>query len=88
MAPSPSSSKLLCLAQSTPSCSPTGPGTQAQPYCTIPAALNAHSSAGVTIRVKPWTYREQWTVNASGVFGGPILIEAVGSGVIVDAGRG
>ena len=66
------------------SCSNTGPGTEAQPYCTISAAIAAHSGAGTTILVKPGTYREQVTVNASGAAGNPFVIKALGGPVVVD----
>jgi parallel beta-helix repeat protein len=69
---------------SKPNCSDTGPGTVAAPYCSITAAVNAHSGAGVTIFVKPGTYREQVTVPASGASGSPLIIQALGSPVVID----
>jgi len=66
------------------SCSPSGPGTEAQPYCTIGAAIAAHSGPGVTILVKPGLYREQVTLNASGVSSSSFVIQALGSPVQVD----
>src|SRR2546426_8700756 len=65
-------------------CSDAGAGTQAQPYCTITAAINAHKGAGVAILVRPGTYREQVTVPASGAVGDTFFIRAAGPGVIVD----
>jgi len=65
-------------------CSNAGPGTEAQPYCTIAAALAAHNGSDVTIIVKPGVYREQVTVPASGVAGLPFVIQASGPGVVVD----
>jgi len=51
------------------SCSSTGPGTEAQPYCTISAAVAAQHGPGTTILVKPGIYREMATINFSGVAG-------------------
>ena len=65
-------------------CNNSGAGTEAQPYCTINAAITAHKGAGITIIVKPGVYREQVTVNASGVSGSPFVLMASGPGVIVD----
>ncbi len=68
-----------------PSCSPSGPGTEAQPYCTIGAAVAAHNGPGVTILVKPGVYREQVTVPVSGAAGSPFVLRALGGPVLVDA---
>src|SRR5262249_22250589 len=65
-------------------CSSAGPGTEAQPYCTISAALAAHKGPGITIVVKPGVYREQVTVPASGAAGLPFVIRAQGPGVVID----
>jgi hypothetical protein len=72
---------------SSGTCSPTGPGTQASPFCTITAALTAQHAAGTTIVVMPGTYREQVTLPASGTSGNPIVLQAQGTPgnpVIVD----
>ncbi|HXS81394.1 MAG TPA: right-handed parallel beta-helix repeat-containing protein [Methylomirabilota bacterium] len=66
------------------SCSNSGAGTEAQPYCTITAAVTAHKGAGITIMVKPGIYREQVTVPASGASGSPFVIQAAGPGVVID----
>src|SRR5215475_3253645 len=65
------------------SCSPSGPGTEAQPYCTITAAITAHSGPGIEIIVKPGIYRETVTVPASGSAAGNFVIRASGPGVVV-----
>src|SRR2546426_4629262 len=65
-------------------CSDAGAGTQAQPYCTITAAINAHKGAGVAILVKPGTYREQVTVPASGAAGDTFFVRALGGPVVID----
>src|SRR5438093_2902911 len=68
----------------TGTCSPTGPGTQAQPYCSISAALAAHHDPGTRNLVAPGRYREQVTLPASGASGSPITIEAqAGSAPVV-----
>jgi len=43
-------------------CNNAGAGTQAQPYCTITAAITAHSGPGITIIVNPGTYRRRLAV--------------------------
>ncbi len=65
-------------------CSPTGPGTEAQPYCSITAALNARGGPGTTLLVKPGVYRELVQVPASGSAGQPLVLRATGPGVIID----
>ena len=65
-------------------CSNAGAGTEAQPYCSIAAALSAHNGPGVTIVVKPGVYREQVTIPASGAAGSPFVIMASGPGVVID----
>ncbi len=69
------------------SCSNTGAGTQAQPYCTITAALSAHHAAGTTIIVLPGTYKEQVNIPGSGASGSPLVLQGQGTPsnpVIVD----
>ena len=68
----------------SPTCSDAGPGSEAQPYCTLNAAAAAHKGAGVTLVVKPGTYREQLTVPASGAAGNPYVLRADGPGVVLD----
>jgi parallel beta-helix repeat protein len=69
---------------SSPTCSPTGPGTEAQPYCAISQAVNLRAQPGNTILVKPGVYREQVTIRASGTAGNPIVVRATGPGVVID----
>jgi parallel beta-helix repeat protein len=69
---------------SSPSCSASGPGTASSPYCTISAAVSAHSGAGITIVVRPGIYREEVSIPASGVSGNPFVLQAQGPGVVVD----
>ena len=65
-------------------CSNSGAGTLAQPYCTISAAANAHHAPGDTILVMPGTYREKVTIPASGEPGQPLVFLAQGPGVLID----
>ena len=66
------------------SCSDAGPGTQAQPYCTIAAAIAAHQGPGTTIVVLTGTYRETVTIPSSGTSAAPFVIQGQGPDVIVD----
>ena len=69
----------------SPNCSSSATaGTEAEPYCTINAAMAAHKGPGVTILVKPGVYREQVTINASGAAGSPFVFRATGPGVILE----
>jgi parallel beta-helix repeat protein len=68
----------------TSACSDTGPGTEAQPYCTIQAAVTAGAASGNTVIVKATTYREKVTISGSGASGSPFIVKANGEGVIVD----
>ena len=66
------------------SCSDAGPGTEAQPYCTISAAILANKGPGVTVYVKPGVYRESVTIPASGASGNPYVLKALGGTVVID----
>jgi len=68
----------------SPTCSATGSGTEAQPYCSITAAVNLRGQPGNTILVKPGVYREQVTVRASGTPGSPIVLRATAPGVVLE----
>lgn len=78
------SSATFYVDNQSATCSNAGLGTEAQPYCTIGAALAAHQGPDVTIIVKPGIYREQVTVPASGTALLPFVIQASGPGVVVD----
>ncbi|MGH7740584.1 MAG: right-handed parallel beta-helix repeat-containing protein [Candidatus Eiseniibacteriota bacterium] len=79
------SSGVYFVDNSGASCSDTGPGTEAQPYCTISAALLAHHGASTTIYVKPGVYREQVTVPLAGSAANPLVIQAFGGTATVEA---
>jgi parallel beta-helix repeat protein len=81
---SPSHAQTFFVDASNGACSNAGPGTEAQPYCTIAAAITAHKGPGITIVVKPGIYREQVTVNASGLSGSPFVLQGQGPGVVID----
>ena len=67
-----------------PSASPSGPGTELQPYNSITAALNARAMPGTSLLIKPGVYRESVTVPTSGAVGLPLVLRATAPGVIVD----
>src|ERR1044071_8481987 len=77
LAPSARAAGVFYVSNTGTSCSDTGPGTQAQPYCTISAALAAHHDAGTTINVLPGVYREQVTVPGSGASGSPVVLQGM-----------
>ncbi|NUR07263.1 MAG: PKD domain-containing protein [Nocardioidaceae bacterium] len=60
---------------SSPSCSDTGPATQAAPLCTINAGLRK-ALAGDTVLVGAGQYREQARLLASGEPGAPVTVRA------------
>ena len=67
-----------------PSCSDSGPGTEAIPYCSIVKATQIQGGPGTTLLVKPGTYRERITVPASGTGIDSFVIRALGPGVVID----
>jgi parallel beta-helix repeat protein len=68
----------------TVSCSNSGPGTQATPFCTIGTAA-AKATAGQTVQVVAGTYTEAVTPKNSGTASAPITY-AAGAGVTVTGG--
>ena len=83
--PSPArASGTFYVDNSGTSCSNAGPGTEAQPYCTISAAVAAQGGPGTSIIVKPGIYRESVTVTTSGSASDPFVIQADSPGVVVD----
>ncbi|HZX05365.1 PKD domain-containing protein [Kribbella sp.] len=63
------------VEQTSPSCSDTGAGSTATPFCTIGAATKK-ALAGDTILVGAGQYREQVQLTASGQPGAPITLRA------------
>ena len=61
-----------------PGCSPGGPGSPTQPYCTINEAA-AVAMAGDTVLVAGGTYTEKVTVPRSGTAGNPIVFRPASS---------
>src|SRR5258705_6289019 len=67
-------------------CSDTGPGSEAQPYCTINKAASV-ATAGQTVLVSSGTYTEKVTVKNSGTAGSAIVFQpAPGASVVVTGG--
>ena len=69
-----------------PACSELGPGTPANPYCTIDAAVEAQGGPGTTILVEPGIYREEVVIptSMSGNASDRFIIKASAPGVVVD----
>ncbi len=78
----PASAATYYVDANSPTCSSAGPGTPANPYCTITAAVAARKGPGITIVVKPGTYREQVSIPASGAAGNPYVLIAEGRVVL------
>jgi parallel beta-helix repeat protein len=66
-------------------CSDSGPGTQAQPYCTISEAA-AVATAGQTVLVSSGTYSENVTPRLSGTSGNPITFQAASGATVTVTG--
>lgn len=82
--PASAGAAVFYVQRSNPSCSDTGPGSEAIPYCTIVAAKTAHGSAGNTIYVKPGVYREEVLIDIVATQSSPFILQALGSPVVVD----
>ncbi len=67
------------------SCSPSGPGTQAQPFCTISQAA-AVAQAGQTVLVSSGTYAENVIPPRSGTSGNPITFQAAPGATVTVTG--
>jgi len=87
MAPSVAPAAGTFYVDNTITCSNSGLGTEALPYCTITAALNKQGGPGTTILVKQASYREQVTVPASGASGSPLVIRALGAAMVDGSDR-
>ena len=66
-------------------CSDAGPGTQAQPFCTISEAA-AVAAAGQTVLVSSGTYNENVTPAHSGTAGNPIVFQAAQGATVTVTG--
>lgn len=76
----------LYVDQNNPSCSTTGGGAAATPFCTISAAA-ANAGPGTTVVVASGTYNEQVKPPTSGAAGSPITFTtAPGAHVLVTGG--
>jgi parallel beta-helix repeat protein len=65
---------ILNVDRNNPSCSDSGSGTAAVPFCTIGAA-SAHALAGTTVQVASGSYNEQVSVQNAGTAAAPIVFE-------------
>jgi hypothetical protein len=75
---------VFYVDNSSGNCSDAGPGTEAAPYCTISAAVLAHHGPGITIYVKPGTYREEVDIPLAGTAGSPLVLQAINGPVIIE----
>jgi parallel beta-helix repeat protein len=77
----------LYVDNGNPNCSPSGPGTQDHPFCTIAAAAGV-ATAGNTVLVSSGTYNGQVTPSNSGTASAPIVFAAApGASVIITEGN-
>ncbi|WP_441249054.1 PKD domain-containing protein [Kitasatospora sp. McL0602] len=72
----------LYVDNTAATCSDSGSGSQAQPFCSIQAGVDA-AGAGQTVLVAGWYYREQVRLTHSGEPGRPIVVKAAGPDVQV-----
>ena len=77
----------LYVDGSNPSCSNTGTGTVAQPFCTIAAAATK-AVAGKTVEVAAGTYSEQVSIANSGSAAAPIVFTAAPGASVTVTGLG
>ncbi|MER5637598.1 PKD domain-containing protein [Kitasatospora sp. NPDC002227] len=68
----------LYVDDSVAGCSDSGPGSQAQPFCTVQAGADAaHAGQTVAVAMGKGQYAEQVTLHNSGAPGKPIVIKGV-----------
>ena len=85
-APALGAASTLYVDGSGASCSDSGSGTAAQPFCTISAAV-PHAGAGQTVQVAGGTYAENVKVSASGSPGAPITFSAAPGATVTLTGK-
>jgi parallel beta-helix repeat protein len=76
----------LYVDRSNANCSDTGPGTAAQPFCTIRAGA-AVVTAGQTVQVASGTYPENVAVSRSGTASAPIVFTAAPGATVTLTGQ-
>lgn len=72
-----SSGAAYYVAGNDPSCTDSGPGTEAAPFCTVSEAAAVATSPGDTVLIGPGTYSGEVKITASGTAADPITFEAV-----------
>ena len=85
-APALGAASTLYVDGSSASCSDSGPGTAAQPFCTISAAV-PRAGAGQTVQVAGGTYAEDVKVSSSGNPGAPIAFTAAPGAAVTLTGK-
>jgi parallel beta-helix repeat protein len=83
--PASGAGSTLYVDRSNPSCTNSGTGTQAQPFCTISAAA-ARVGAGQTVQVAAGTYPETVTVPVSGTSTAPVAFTAAPGATVTLSG--
>lgn len=78
------SAMVLYVATESASCTDSGTGTQAAPYCTIQAAADA-AVAGDTVDIAPGMYPGQVDIASVGTPAAPIVFQAEGPVFLSDA---
>ena len=79
------SAATLYVAQASPSCSNTGAGSQAQPFCTIGASVSL-ATPGTTVQVAAGTYNEQVSPH-TGAAGSPVVFTAAPGATVTVSGK-
>jgi hypothetical protein len=78
---------VLYVDGSSASCTDSGTGAEAAPYCTIQPAANA-AVAGDTVDIEAGTYKGDVDVTSTGTAAAPIVFQAVGQvGLVPAAGQ-
>ncbi|MBR7834676.1 hypothetical protein KDL01_15485 [Actinospica durhamensis] len=78
-------SNMLYVEQSVSTCTDSGTGTQAAPFCSITAAAKA-VAPGDTVEIATGDYLGALDITAQGTAAAPITFEALGSVMILNAG--
>ena len=81
------SSTVLYVDGSSASCTDSGTGAEAAPYCTIQAAADA-AGAGDTVDIEAGSYADQVSIKSVGTAAAPVTFQAVGGTVAISLAAG
>jgi parallel beta-helix repeat protein len=84
--PAAATASTLYVDNGNQSCSDSGPGTSATPFCTIGRGASV-AAAGQTVQVASGTYPELVTVGHSGSVGAPIVLAAAPGASVTVSGQ-